>query len=165
LGLLLLKEDLFMKKLIQINVLFIVFFSIFACHQQKISVNSTSDKPEVLLSLKENSLNEFDDYLIINSQEELENVFVKINITRMPGIPAPTIDFENKSVLLINKKLDDKAKGDLILDKISIKKKVLSVNFKETDETVFQKIPNANRVIKMYLIDKVDAVKSIIFEP
>ena len=113
-----------MKKLIQIHVLFIMFFSIFACHQQKISVNSTSDKPEVLLSLKENSLNEFDDYLIINSQKELENVFVKINITRMPGIPAPTIDFENKSVLLINKKLDDKAKGDLILDNINTKKKI-----------------------------------------
>ena len=67
--------------------------------------------------------------------------------------------------LLINKKLDDEAKGDLILDKISTKKKVLSVNFKQTDETVFQKIPNANRVIKMYLIDKVDTIKSVIFEP
>lgn len=40
-------------------------------------------------------------FILVRSNEELKQIFTQVNIARKPGIPMPTINFNNESVIVL----------------------------------------------------------------
>lgn len=81
-----------------------------SCSSHKLE-NNTQQKDntenEVIITLRENTLEQFDSIQLINSAEKYYQITNTINSIRRPGIEFKEIDFKSNSVLLINMKTDN----------------------------------------------------------
>ncbi|MGV0978640.1 hypothetical protein [Empedobacter falsenii] len=110
---------------------------------------------ELILMLKENSVQTDQEIEIITSIQDFTKIYKQLNLTRFPGIPIPKIDFEENSILVINKKLSEDIEfTDIALDKIIQNKKCIKVSTKLHNTTM--NISNKNRVLKIYKIPKIE---------
>lgn len=110
---------------------------------------------ELILMLKENSVQTDQEIEIINNIQDFTKIYKQLNLTRFPGIPIPKIDFEENSILVINKKLSEDIEfTDIALDKIIQNKKCIKVSTKLDNTTM--NISNKNRVLKIYKIPKIE---------
>ncbi|WP_291117971.1 hypothetical protein [Empedobacter sp. UBA7248] len=110
---------------------------------------------ELILMLKENSVQTDQEIEIINNIQNFTKIYKQLNLTRFPGIPIPKIDFEENSILVINKKLSEDIEfTDIALDKIIQNKKCIKVSTKLDNTTM--NISNKNRVLKLYKIPKIE---------
>ncbi|MDM1552182.1 hypothetical protein [Empedobacter falsenii] len=110
---------------------------------------------ELILMLKENSVQTDQEIEIINNIQDFTKIYKQLNLTRFPGIPIPKIDFEENSILVINKKLSEDIEfTDIALDKIIQNKKCIKVSTKLDNTTM--NISNKNRVLKLYKIPKIE---------
>lgn len=110
---------------------------------------------ELILMLKENSVQTDQEIEIITSIQDFTKIYKQLNLTRFPGIPIPKIDFEENSILVINKKLSEDIEfTDIALDKIIQNKKCIKVSTKLDNTTM--NISNKNRVLKIYKIPKIE---------
>ncbi|MGV0920712.1 hypothetical protein ACTS94_10090 [Empedobacter falsenii] len=110
---------------------------------------------ELILMLKENSVQTDQEIEIINNIQDFTKIYKQLNLTRFPGIPIPKIDFEENSILVINKKLSEDIEfTDIALDKIIQNKKCIKVSTKLHNTTM--NISNKNRVLKIYKIPKIE---------
>ncbi len=110
---------------------------------------------ELILMLKENSVQTDQEIEIINNIQDFTKIYKQLNLTRFPGIPIPKIDFEENSILVINKKLSEDIEfTDIALDKIIQNKECIKVSTKLDNTTM--NISNKNRVLKLYKILKIE---------
>ncbi|MDM1547758.1 hypothetical protein HX096_07780 [Empedobacter falsenii] len=110
---------------------------------------------ELILMLKENSVQTDQEIEIITNIQDFTKIYKQLNLTRFPGIPIPKIDFEENSILVINKKLSEDIEfTDIALDKIIQNKKCIKVSTKLDNTTM--NISNKNRVLKLYKIPKIE---------
>lgn len=110
---------------------------------------------ELILMLKENSVQTDQEIEIITNIQDFTKIYKQLNLTRFPGIPIPKIDFEENSILVINKKLSEDIEfTDIALDKIIQNKKCIKVSTKLHNTTM--NISNKNRVLKLYKIPKIE---------
>lgn len=110
---------------------------------------------ELILMLKENSVQTDQEIEIITDIQDFTKIYKQLNLTRFPGIPIPKIDFEENSILVINKKLSEDIEfTDIALDKIIQNKKCIKVSTKLHNTTM--NISNKNRVLKLYKIPKIE---------
>lgn len=110
---------------------------------------------ELILMLKENSVQTDQEIEIITDIQDFTKIYKQLNLTRFPGIPIPKIDFEENSILVINKKLSEDIEfTDIALDKIIQNKKCIKVSTKLDNTTM--NISNKNRVLKLYKIPKIE---------
>ncbi|WP_291093762.1 hypothetical protein [Empedobacter sp. UBA6745] len=110
---------------------------------------------ELILMLKENSLQTDQEIEIITDIQDFTKIYKQLNLTRFPGIPIPKIDFEENSILVINKKLSEDIEfTDIALDKIIQNKECIKVSTKLHNTTM--NISNKNRVLKLYKIPKIE---------
>ncbi|MDM1063466.1 hypothetical protein HXZ62_12990 [Empedobacter falsenii] len=110
---------------------------------------------ELILMLKENSVQTDQEIEIITSIQDFTKIYKQLNLTRFPGIPIPKIDFEENSILVINKKLSEDIEfTDIALDKIIQNKKCIKVSTKLHNTTM--NISNKNGVLKIYKIPKIE---------
>ena len=106
---------------------------------------------ELILMLKENSVQTDQEIEIITNIQDFTKIYKQLNLTRFPGIPIPKIDFEENSILVINKKLsEDLEFTDIAVDKIIQNKECIKVSTKLDNTTM--NISNINRVLKLYKI-------------
>lgn len=88
------------------NFLIGIVFILVACNgQKKASVKDSigltaSDSPLVLLLQDEYSGFDVEETMLIKDQKRLESFYSKINRTRKPGLPVPTIDFSKEMVIV-----------------------------------------------------------------
>ena len=124
------------------------------------SVNQ--EKLEELLLLKENSLVNYPDFSLINSNEELGRVFGILNSTRMPGINAPEVDFNHNSILLVNFNLEEKKYSDITLNQVRVSDNQLQIKYHgNNDNQDMLGIPNSYRVIKLIKVKKATSIIKI----
>ncbi|HCC93850.1 MAG TPA: hypothetical protein DEQ26_05905 [Flavobacteriaceae bacterium] len=110
---------------------------------------------ELILMLKENSVQTDQEIEIITDIQDFTKIYKQLNLTRFPGIPIPKIDFEENSILVINKKLSEDIEfTDIALDKIIQNKECIKVSTKLDNTTM--NISNKNRVLKLYKIPKIE---------
>lgn len=148
----------------QIKVLLAFFVTIVSCNAAKNHTDMlvSQGKSQVLLILKENSLASYPDFSLVNSNEELGEIFGVINSTRMPGITAPEVDFSTNSLLLVNINLDGKKYSDITLDPLRVSDNQLQVKYRGNDNNQdMLGIPNSYRVIKLIKIEKVTSISKI----
>lgn len=95
-----------MKKLF---VIILVFFSISCTTNNAEIKNQQKDitANEVLITLRENTLENYDSIQLINTAEEYYKITNIINSIRMPGIDFKEVDFRSNSVVLINMLTDN----------------------------------------------------------
>lgn len=148
----------------QIKILLSFFLMIVSCKTTKndtaMSVNQ--EKLEELLLLKENSLVNYPDFSLINSNEELGRVFGILNSTRMPGINAPEVDFNHNSILLVNFNLEEKKYSDITLNQVRVSDNQLQIKYHgNNDNQDMLGIPNSYRVIKLIKVKKATSIIKI----
>lgn len=116
---------------------------------------------ETLLVLKENSLEGFPEFSLVNSNDELGRIYSALNLTRMPGIVQPKLDFSKNTLVLMNsivksdKHFDIDFKTKIVDSKLEIK------YFPSSNNKDLSAIPNSYRVIKVVKINKVNAISKI----
>ena len=98
-----------MKNIIIIfNLIFITILQ--SCNTNQANKETQSKietQNEELVSLKENTLQEFDSIKLINNADEYYQITNTINSIRMPGIDFKEVDFSTNSVILINMIMDN----------------------------------------------------------
>lgn len=148
----------------KISILLSIFLLIISCKATKNNADTSisQEKPQVLLTLKENSLTDYPDFSLVNSNEELWAIFGAINSTRMPGIRSPEVDFNANSLLLVNINLDGEKYSDITLDQLKVIDNKLQVKYHGSDNNQdMLDIPNSYRVIKLIKIKKATSISKI----
>lgn len=141
-------------------LIFLVTF--YSCETgKKISAYNVNQKTEVLLALKENTLSDFPEFSLLNSNDDLWRVYNVLNSIRMPGINAPEVDFEKYTVLLINIDLEAKDYFDINIKTNFTRDNNLEIIYYPIGQSELTSIPNFNRVIKLVKIKKVSSISKI----
>lgn len=98
-----------MKKLFVIIPIIQVFFSNSCTTNNAEIKNQQKDitANEILITLRENTLEKYDSIQLINTAEEYYKITNIINSIRMPGIDFKEVDFRSNSVVLINMLTDN----------------------------------------------------------
>lgn len=133
-----------------------------ACQSQK-PINQ-SIEPIEIITLRENSLIQFDSILLINNEIEYGKVTNQMNATRFPGIPFKSVDFSNQSVVLINLDMT-KAKTSTYKIIPEISDQQLKLKLKEQKNEQFDDIPKKQRFIQLLEIPKVNSIEKVEFIP
>lgn len=86
-----------------IFLLTIITVMAFSCKSQKNNPeqNDAQDPDEISLLMTDNyGGGEEEELLVIRSQGQLDKFFIKVNMTRKPGIKPPSIDFEKNLAII-----------------------------------------------------------------
>lgn len=141
-----------MKAIILIFSLFII-----SCTTTKVNYQDNfDDQSNLILELRENSLENFDSIFTIKNDTELGKTLGPINATRMPGVPIGDINFTKEYLLVSNMKTDI----NIIYIKNStiLYEKVYDNNVESTSNQEnlikFYKIPVSNSTYKFQEIKK-----------
>lgn len=110
------------------------------------------DDNNLILILRENSLQKFDSIILVKNKAELGEVLIPINITRMPGIEIKNIDFNKENLLVFNLNIKD-LQNDINI----INFQEGNIIYKKINNSKFYKIPYQYKLIKFYKIPKVNS--------
>ncbi len=91
--------DVKINNILMKNLLLLLLVFVVSCKGQK---NMITSKGPIVLILEDNysGLTKEDNF-IIKDQKSLKSFFLKINKTRKPGIPVPTIDFKKETLVVL----------------------------------------------------------------
>lgn len=141
-----------MKAIIPIFSLFII-----SCITTKVNYQDNfDDHSNLILELKENSLENFDSIFTIKNDTELGQTLGPINATRMPGVPIGDINFAKEYLLVSNMKTDiniiDIKNSTILYEKVYDN----SIESTSNQENLikFYKIPVSNSTYKFQEIKK-----------
>lgn len=144
-----------MRKIFFLSILIVLNLLSCSVNTKEQNFQQKEIQYELILMLKENSVQTDQEIEIITNIQDFTKIYKQLNLTRFPGIPIPKIDFEENSILVINKKLSEDVEfTDIALDKIIQNKKCIKVSTKLHNTTM--NISNKNRVLKIYKIPKIE---------
>ncbi|MDM1073494.1 hypothetical protein HX001_13470 [Empedobacter brevis] len=109
--------------------------------------DSFNDENNLIIMLRENSLDNFDSIFTIKNDTELGKTLGPINATRIPGIPIENIDFKKEILIVFNLKVQGK-KNDINI--VNIKNE--TILYEKVYTHKFDQIPDDYNLIKFYKI-------------
>ncbi|WP_291091741.1 hypothetical protein [Empedobacter sp. UBA7494] len=140
------------------TIFLIIPLFILSCSTNKLTQHKDNfdDKSNLILELRENSLENFDSIFTIKNDTELGKTLGPINATRMPGVPIRNIDFTKEYLFVTNMKTDiniiDIKNSTILYEKIYDNN--VESTFNQENLIKFYQIPFSNSPYKFQEIKK-----------
>lgn len=119
-----------MKK-IQLLLLLIVNLSCSTQKNKMTTMNNDSNDYEIILTENYGGFPQ-EKTILVNNKKALNQVYMQLNMMRKPGIPIPTIDFENHTVIAVFFGKRNKGGNKFEIQKIQQKETQINITIKET---------------------------------
>ena len=119
---------------------------------------------ETLITLRENTLDDMENVVLINDAESYFKITARLNMIRKPGIDFKEIDFTKHSLLVINTEMRDPNSTDYEVAPSYTNDKV-SIEFKGLNNPDFEGINPAIRLVKLIVINKTSSLDQMTFTP
>lgn len=140
------------------TIFLIIPLFILSCSANKLTQHQDNfdDKSNLILELRENSLENFDSIFTIKNDTEFGKTLGPINATRMPGVSIGIVNFDKNQLVVFNMKTDsiniiDIKNGVILYERIKNKNSESTSN--QENLIKFYKIPFSNSLYKFQEIN------------